>query len=277
MRPRRSRMCGRCRSTVTPFGTESAPSPTVTASSKSRGSTRENTPSGRRPIYRQGANSGLVTYGEAPTDLDETLLARLVRVRAGRRTEDVGIPHAPRPNPPATSGTGAGSGGPGIRAPNLDYEHLGQPLYGHPDSSRTPVPLRAGQGGSPGRTGRAAPTAGSGVDWTIEWSSEAGAAVFDWMGPYRDWWWDYEEDEPKYYVQAGEGDTVGANLGATSPTMDISISDYRIERVGSVVRHSIEMAWPEGVAASLRFRSENGACDAEPMVVCDVGGCELQP
>ena len=228
-----------------------------------------------QPIYRQGANSGLVTYGEAPTDLDDTVLARLVRVRAGKTTEGVDISmrrgRNPRQPPEPALAQASQESAPPISITNT----WGSPCAGIRIRAERPYPADGPRWfARPHWSGRADRWLGSQL--TIEWSSEAGDAAFDWIGPYRDWRWDYEDDEPRYYVKAGEGETVGANLGARSPTLDISISHYRIERTGSVVRHNIEMAWPEGVAASLRFRSKDDACDGEPLVVCDLSGCDIR-
>ena len=41
------------------------------------------------------------------------------------------------------------------------------------------------------------------------------------------------------------------------------------------MRHTMEIAWPETTEARLRFRSENGACDGEPTVVCSLAGCGI--
>ena len=63
--------------------------------------------------------------------------------------------------------------------------------------------------------------------------------------------------------------------GWGSPHLDIGISDYRIEVSGPVTRHTMEIAWPETTESRLRFRSEDGACDGEPTVVCNLAGCGI--
>ena len=118
-----------------------------------------------------------------------------------------------------------------------------------------------------------------GTKVTVAWSPRAGGTVLDWAGPYRDWLWERSDDGDAavfvpVYVVGGER----RQRGAQGPFLDVSISDYRIEKRGSVARHTIEFAWPGAAEATLRFRSADGgsACDGEPRIVCNVAGCELR-
>ena len=104
---------------------------------------------------------------------------------------------------------------------------------------------------------------------TVEWSSESEEAVFDWAGSYRDWEWDPDEERAKSFKEIHDEPGI-------PPFLDVSISDWQIEKTGSVVRHTLEIAWPESTEATLRFRSEDDACDGEPLVVCSLSGCELR-
>ena len=44
---------------------------------------------------------------------------------------------------------------------------------------------------------------------------------------------------------------------------------------GPVVRHSMEIAWPESAVAGWRLRSGSGTCPNEPMIVCGPTGCGI--
>ena len=214
-----------------------------------------------QPIMVPSAHIWRVVPGNPVFDLQDTVLGRLVRVRAGRTTEGVEIPvrrgRRGRPPPEAT--------------PTPRYSDPGTPIneWGNACSG---VRIR----GEP-------PFAADGPLWfqrrdrglrgerwfatrlTVEWSQEAGNAVFDWAGPWRDWrYWDAEREraEPFY----GRGPRLH---------LDIGISDYRIEVSGPVTRHTMEIAWPETTEARLRFRSEDGACEGEPTVVCSLAGCGI--
>ena len=221
-----------------------------------------------QPIYRQGANSWMVERG-TPTDLDDTVAVRPVRVRAGRTTGDLEMAmwrdRTVRP-PPEAIGT------------TPDAETLlpitgdwGRPCSGIRIRGERPYPADG-------------PLWVSDYDWrfrrerwfstrmTVEWSPKAGNAVFDWAGSYRNWRWNHEEEQTEFYEVWEEG---VLNLGTRSPTLDISISDWRIENTGSVVRLVMDIAWPETTEARLRFRSEDDDCDGEPMVVCSLAGCGI--
>ena len=222
-----------------------------------------------QPIYIQGANSWAVASG-APTDLDDTVSVRPIRVRAGRNTGDMEIAmrraRTVRPPPDATGTTpeaetllpitrdwGSPCSGIRIRAEERPYPADG--------------PLRFTEYDWRFRRERWFAT-----QMTVEWSPEAGNAVFDWAGPYRNWRWNHKEEQPEFYEVWEEG---VYNLGTLSPTLDISISDWRMENTGSVVRLVMDIAWPETTEARLRFRSEDDACDGEPMVVCSLDGCGI--
>ena len=212
-----------------------------------------------QPIYRQDANRWALLRG-APTDLDDTVSARPVRVRAGRNTGDMEIAmrraRTVRPPPDATGTTpeaetllpitrdwGSPCSGIRIRAEERPYPADG--------------PLRFAEYDRRFRRERWFATR-----MTVEWSPEAGNAVFDWAGPYRNWRWNREEEQAEFYENI-------------SPTLDITISDWRMENTGSVVRLVMDIAWLETTEARLRFRSEDDACDGEPMVVCSLDGCGI--
>ncbi|MCY4626108.1 MAG: hypothetical protein OXE58_00895 [Acidobacteria bacterium] len=65
-------------------------------------------------------------------------------------------------------------------------------------------------------------------------------------------------------------------MSARLANLDVSTAGGDIEDAGAVVRHTIEIAWPETAEASLRFRSADDTCDGEPSIVCDLSGCELR-
>ena len=193
-------------------------------------------------------------------DLQDTVLGRPVRVRAGRTTGGVEIPvrRGRRARPPPEA----------VRTPR--HSDPGTPINNRWGSTCSGVRIR----GEP-------PFAADGPLWftqgdwglrgerwfatrlTVEWSPEAGNAVFDWAGPWRDWYWHsgLERVEPFWEE--------------TRLYLDISIPDYRIEVSGPVTRHTMEIAWPETTELRLRFRSEDGACDGEPTVVCSLDGCGI--
>ncbi len=219
-----------------------------------------------QPINRSGAHGGLVSGG-APIDLDDTIPGRIVRVQEGQAAGGVEIPMRR---------------GRSVRQPP-DVFLAGQ-------TAEPPVPITR-EGAAPCRSVRirsVPPYLAGGPLWftrrnsylrgdrwfatelTLEWSPGSENTVFDWSGSYRDWWWDAEEDQPVAFQSEG--------IGASSAVLDVNISDYRIERDGPLVRHTMEIAWPESTEASLRFRSEDDACEGEPMVVCslDIAGCELR-
>ena len=201
--------------------------------------------------------------GYAVFDLQDTVLGRPVRVRAGRTTGGVEIPvrRGRRGRPPPEA----------VRTPR--HSDPGMPIDNRWGNACSGVRIR----GEP-------PFAADGPLWftqgdrslrgerwfatrlTVEWSPEAGNAVFDWAGPWRDWEWEWWERD---------GAQAKPLRGESRLYLDISISDYRIEASGLVTRHTMEIAWPETTEARLRFRSEDGACDGEPTVVCNLAGCGI--
>ena len=211
-----------------------------------------------QPILSSDAHARRLFPGNPILDLEDTVLGRLVRVRAGRTTRGVEIPvrrgRKGRPPPEA------------VRTPR--HSDPGTPIDNRWSNACSGVRIR----GEP-------PFAADGPLWftqgdwglrgerwfatrlTVEWSPEAGNAVFDWAGPWRDWYWD--------------GAQAKSFRGESRLYLDISISDYRIEASGPVTRHTMEIAWPETTEARLRFRSEDGACDGEPTVVCNLAGCGI--
>ena len=107
-----------------------------------------------------------------------------------------------------------------------------------------------------------------GVKLTMEWSAEP--VVFDWVGVYRDWFWDWS-------TQSWQ--PLELHPGGRPPkTLDVYVRTWTIERTGSrSVRHIMDVAWPESHELRIRFRSDYGTCDDEPMVVCSLaGGCAIK-
>ena len=226
-----------------------------------------------QPVASQGANQWIPALGGV-IDLDDTLPSGLVRIRAGRITEDVEISMRqgrttrapPEPTSPrserqlVTSNGGRGE----IICSGVRFEaERPYPADGPLWFARRQFSL--------------AHDRWVGTTVAVEWPSGSGGAVLDWVGPYRNWWWIREDDEEKaMFFHAWERGGGLENLGARSPRLDVSIADYRIEQTSSSVRHLINFAWPESTEVRLRFRSEDDACDGEPIVVCDLSGCELK-
>ena len=213
------------------------------------------------PIIKQNAHS-LLMYNGAPLDLDDTLAGLPVRVEAGEMTDGVRIP--------------------------MRIGRAGRPPDGIPDSAtRSAIAgstgpcsgVRVGSWGRPypadGPFGSAEPGAGEGRGnrerWVrtvifLEWLPEAGNVVFDWSGLYRNWFRVPVREEVVHITPPRAG----------SPFFDMSIPQWRIERDGPLVRHSLEIAWPESAEAGLRFRSESDTCPGDPMLLCDAtAGCML--
>ena len=69
---------------------------------------------------------------------------------------------------------------------------------------------------------------------TVEWSTGSSGVVLDWVGPYRDWYWNFRDEE--------EGWEFFDNSG---PQLDVNISNLRIESNGPEgAVHTAEIAWP---------------------------------
>ena len=219
-----------------------------------------------QPLYRLGAHPRVLP-GDPALGFDDVVRGSLIRVRTGRTTGDLEITmregRSTRPPPEAL--LAAQEPGP----PTPITRTWGSPCAGVRSRAERPYPAN----GPLWFTGRWRTLRGDrwfGTRLEVEWSPDAENVVSDWAGSYRAWWWDTDEERAKTYEEVYEG------LGARVANLDVSISAYRIERVGSAVRHIIELAWPESTMASLRFRSEDDACDGEPMVVCDLSGCEIR-
>ena len=108
---------------------------------------------------------------------------------------------------------------------------------------------------------------------TVEYPASADVSL-DWVGPYRDWEYRAESEEVE-----GEWERTGWRFLQwpwLTPYLDISHEDWRIERRGSTIRHEMQFAWPPDAEPTLRVRSDDAACDSEPLVVCDFAGCELR-
>lgn len=228
-----------------------------------------------QPIGSQGAVQDLVRDG-APTDLEDTLVGIPILVREGRTTENVAV----------SMRRG--------RAPRLPPEEV------PPRRNRTRLTATGTDRAEPCRgvsVGAEPPIPADGPLWfterdfsvardrwwrttlTIEWSPGSSGVMLDWVGAYRNWWWSRSEDgeeRAEFYATWSDEEESWEQLDGRSPTLDVSISDYRIETTPAGVLHTMDIAWPESTAATLRFRSEDDTCDGETLLVCDVGGCELR-
>ncbi|MYE10907.1 MAG: hypothetical protein F4X99_04430 [Gammaproteobacteria bacterium] len=100
----------------------------------------------------------------------------------------------------------------------------------------------------------------------LDFASGSENVVFDWFAPYDG--------------QVEQMDFVHKTMGRTS-AFQAAILAWTTERTAGAIRHTIEFAWPAGTSggaeAGVRFRSDNGACAGEPMLVCTGFGCELIP
>ena len=248
------------------YGIASAPSVMRTVSFGSRDSEPGYYALWAQPLYRLDAHGSLLEV--SPLDLDDTLVGRLVRVRARRTSDDLRIPlrqgRVIRPSPVAT--VASQESGPPISitetwgAPCAGIRVRGeQPFL--PDGPRWFAPRERTLGGD----------RWIGTTLTVELSSAGENAFFDWTGGYRDWFWDSEEERVRSFEELATPDWT-----PNSSVLDVSVTRWRIESIGSAVRHTLEIAWPESTEASLRFRSEDDSCDGEPLVVCDLSGCELR-
>ena len=218
------------------------------------------------PLHEYGAHGGLMR-DEPPLDLDETIRGRPVWVHAERTTADVHVSlrrgQVARP-PPGRVVARQESG-----SPVSIIGRWGTPCAG--------VRIRAGKKPSLADGPRAEPDRQVGDErWygttlTLEWSPDSGAVVFDWAGPWRNWYWDRDEEGWKFFDVSGE-------LGSRGPELDVNISHWRMRRSGSESAvHTAEIAWPESTEVLLRFRSADGddSCDGEPLVICTIAGCGL--
>ncbi len=204
----------------------------------------------------------LLMFNGAPLDLDDTLRGRLVRVEAGAAGGGMAIPmrigRTGRPPPD--------SGGASRKPRSSITDTWGVPCPDIRVRAERPYP-------ADGPRAAAIPDEGLAGDiWlttelVMEWGAGSEDVVFDWTGMYRSW------IKPRWRERI-----VYVNPPRTgSEWLDLSIAEWKIEREGSVVRHSLELAWPESARAGLRLRSSSGGCPSEPMVVCDPSGCGITP
>ena len=201
---------------------------------------------------------------DPPLDLDETIWGRPVWVYAGRKIGPITIPlrqgRVPRPRPDrvvARQETGP---------PVSIIESWASPCAGVRVRAEEQPFLADGPDARPERwIGDARWYA---TTLTLEWARGSEKVVFDWAGPYRNWYWDYWAEEEGWEFFPSWRDS----------ELDVNISDWRIKRSGSGgAIHTAEIAWPEFAEVRLRFRSDDGACDGEPMVVCTTADCGLSP
>ena len=92
---------------------------------------------------------------------------------------------------------------------------------------------------------------------SLEVPRNLGGVGFDWVGPYYD-----DEDDPENRW--------------TYPLLEVNVADWRMESTTTMTRHWFDIQWPRFLEASLRFYTEDGACDL-PALVCDVSGCNERP
>ena len=215
------------------------------------------------PIHRYDAQSHLIRE-DPPLDLDDTVLGRPVRVRAGSDTGDVRVSlrrgQTVRPRPDGV--TAGQNSGPAI------------PITGRWGSPCAGVRIRAEASPSlaDGHRAERDRSVGNarwyGTTLTLEWSSESAGVAFDWAGPYRNWYWDRETEDWKFFSIVGRP--------ASGPDLDVNISGWQIQSSGSgSAVHTAEIAWPDSTEVLLRFRSDDASCDGEPLVVCTVAGCGM--
>ena len=211
------------------------------------------------PLVILGAHPIMILNGP-PLDLDDTLAANAVRAVAGATADwlevRMRVGRTSRPTPDA------------IRtrpAPGWSItDRWGSPCSGLRVRAERPYP-------ADGPRATAEPERNLGGDiWLTttlvsEWSSGSESVVFDWAGIYRNWIFPVWRERVIHVNGPREG----------APWMDLSIADWRIEREGAVVRHSMEIAWPESAVAGWRLRSVSGTCPNEPMIVCGPTGCGI--
>ena len=200
-------------------------------------------------------------HGTGPATLDDAIRGDLVRVEAGREAQDLNLTmqwgRVVRPPYKAALPKRGGTTATSIS------ERWGGPCAGTRVRAERPYPadgpLWFSYDHNIWNTWWA-------TTLTVEWPQSRPGA-FDWAGPYRDWYLDSERSL-RFVARGG--------LSARGTVLDVVSSDWRIESTGSVTRYVMEVAWPEDAEPSLRFRSEDDACDGEALVVCDLSGCELR-
>ncbi len=216
-----------------------------------------------QPPYKLDAHGGFRDF--AILDLDETVVGRLVRVRAGRTTDGLQIPLRSGRTSRRPPGASAATQESGPLIPIT--ERWGTPCTGIRVRGARPFPPDGPLWFAP-REERTGGDRWFGTVLTVELSP---ASSFDWVGPYRDWTWDWEEERFRPFVEFATEDWF-----PNSSVLDVSVTDWRIEPAGSLVRHVMDIAWPEATEATIRFRSEDDSCDGEPLVVCDLSGCAIR-
>ena len=124
-----------------------------------------------------------------------------------------------------------------------------------PVSKYSPGPLRRFQVMTPGVT----------TTLDLHWAASAPRVWLDWVGPFsrRDL---CEDDDCRRRVRA-----------TLNYFLDLNVADWRIRSNAGATVHSMDIAWEGTREAQLRFRAGDGACDGEPMVICNDGDCELRP
>ena len=221
-----------------------------------------------QPVNSFTANRDLYENG-APPDLDDSVLLRPLSVEAGRTTRapDIEVRRGRMPLPPPTAARNRPD-----QAPPMPITDQGVALCsGVRLHAERPYPAH-------GPLWMEAPADGlRGARWfgttlTVELAPASGDAAFDWAGPYRHWFWDWTEEQFDFIPQLEDG---VFNPDCRAVELVIQFLDWRIEVSGPVVRHSLDIAWPDTTEARLRFRSDNGGCDGEPEVVCNLHGCGI--
>ena len=212
------------------------------------------------PLVSKDAHFLLGANG-APLDLDDTVLGRPVRVRAGQYATGVEIPlrigRESRPLPDAPP--------PARPAPLLPADGWSVPCPGIRVRAGRPYP-------ADGPHGASEPDPGIGGDvWlttelVVEWAADAEGVVFDWAGLYRDWRVPYWRRRPIREAPPRAG----------APYFDLAIPEWEVAEAGETVRHTLVVDWPESAEAGLRFRSASGACGDRPTFVCRADGCGLR-
>lgn len=215
------------------------------------------------PIHKLNAHPRLMSE-ELVLDLEETVAGQPVRVEAGKNTGEVKISlqegRAVRRRPD------------GRRRDTAAAAQLPGPAASITGNWMSPCPgvriraeRRPALADDPGadRVRRIGDARWYSTTLTVEWSAGSDDVVLDWVGPYRDWYWDSEEEGWEFF--SGKG-----------PVLDVNLSQWRAESslIGSVT-HVTEIAWPESEDAVLRFRADGGACDGEPVVTCTRRDCAM--
>ena len=221
-----------------------------------------------QPVNLQTANDDLIR-SEAPSDLDDSVVLHPVRLEAGRtiRVPDLEVRRgrASRPPPAAVRETPD-------HAPPMPITEQGATLCaGVRVRAERPYPAHGPLWLEKPEIWDFRGARWFGTTLTLEVEAGSRNTVFDWEGPYRHWSWNPIEQKLEFIPVLEEG---VFEARCRVPDLDISFRDWRIETSGSVVRHTLDFAWPDTAEARLRFRS--GGCDGEPVVVCNWRGCGIE-